>query len=512
MAKKIFAIIGIVIGCGLLFIVGSALIMFLAPGTEIFGIRYVAVGQGNYELEKEKGVMAQFSGDVYIEATEAPINVSYAFVQNVRVEYKQNFIGFTKTPRRQAYIEFEIKDNDLHIKTYDIVKFIYSHQNPAGDGFYLNVYLPQSFSGRDVYIKSTSSTVNINGRGSSFHDVIDIDTAGDVVINNSLSANHLNIKTHKAFTLGTNVFANNIKIQAGSNDVKVLANVTGKLEVVAGNGSLHLGSVNELVYKSSSGAIKANDGASVVIGTATIETYSGSVSIDSITGSANSTIKTTLGNISINTAKNLTIDNSRGPVTIVEAETLAVNGGVGIVRVNNVKKSVSVTTRNGYVYLGSEEGGEILNPTVKTSTGKVFVKNAYGIVDIESANNSVELNAVSVTYVKISAGGYVNAYNLAGIINIYTNGTLDTTISQLSGNINVSTGDKCKTATLKFLNNTLNSFNYDLSSSKARIVHVYQGETVIKNSNSVEKRDPYLSGLYEVKVQTSYADIHVYTK
>ena len=65
MARRIFAIIAIILASAALFVVGCSLVLFLAPGVELFGIRYVAVGQGNAYFNKKVG---SFSGDVYIEA------------------------------------------------------------------------------------------------------------------------------------------------------------------------------------------------------------------------------------------------------------------------------------------------------------------------------------------------------------------------------------------------------------------------------------------------------------
>ena len=123
-----------------LFVVGCSLVLFLAPGVELFGIRYVAVGQGNAYFNKKVG---SFSGDVYIDAVEVPVIISYEWgVTSAIVEYKQEFIVFTRTERKDERVEFEIKNNNLHIKTYDLEEFIYSHKDIGGESAYLKVKLP----------------------------------------------------------------------------------------------------------------------------------------------------------------------------------------------------------------------------------------------------------------------------------------------------------------------------------------------------------------------------------
>ena len=123
MKKKIIGAIIVVLGCALLLVFGSVLIMFLAPGTEIFGIRYVASGTSKCENPNKK--LEAFSGDIYIDTKNVPITINFTDSYAYGVDFCQNFIGFTKSKEKVADVSIEYKENDLYITAKEIEEFVY---------------------------------------------------------------------------------------------------------------------------------------------------------------------------------------------------------------------------------------------------------------------------------------------------------------------------------------------------------------------------------------------------
>jgi len=511
MSKKIFAYIGIAIGCVLLFLVGSALIMFLAPGVEIFGIRYVAVGEGKYELPKDKQVMPSFTGDIYIETVEVPTSVSFAYISNVKVEYKQEFIGFTRTKRRDSYIEYEVKDNNLHVITYDLETFVYSQKGALLDMSYLKLYLPQTLSNRNIFVKSKNSNIQINANGSSVNKSYNFETNGLISVTGELIANSVAFTTRQAFTLDNNIKSSNITIKGSSNDIKINQTGVENLNVELGAGNLYISNVKNLIFKSKTGSIKTKNSQDIIVEKIDAETYSGTIHIDKITGMETSTIKNTSGRIKLGTCNNISIESPRGSINIDSLKVGDISAGLGVVKISEVINSIELTGKSGYVYLGQDEK-IINNPKVQITTGKIFVKNAMGSVDLKSSSNDVDLDAKSTSTVDIISGGSVFAKNIAGNINIDANGEVNISLEKLSGNVNINTKDKCKKVSVNMDSISRYNFNYDLSSSKSRNVYIYEGEELFNEPSSSAKSDPMIPSYYLVKVTTTYGEIYLYTK
>lgn len=509
MTKKILTVILIVLGCALLFVVGSALFLFLVPGAELFGIRYVTVGQGKYELAEQK--METFEKDIYIETTEVPVYISYGLITNVMIEFKQDFVGFTKSDYKTPSIEYKVEDENLKINTKELIKFFYSHERGDGASAYLKVYIPIGFEGKSIYINSNSSSIDFNAASSNLHQTVSIKTSGSVNIENSLNTYNLEIKTDKDLLLDENVKASNIKLETGVRKVDVLTNVSGTLDITAGAGDVSVMQAGNLVFKSTSGSLKAIKEKMNSFGSVNIETKSGKIDIDSITGDSISTIKSVSGDIELGVVKNINIECSRGQIVIDSVNSAKIIGGIGSVTVNDVINTLDINTRNGYVYLGNKDGATINNPKVYTVTGKIDAKNVFGIIDFTSTHNSVSVDCGNVTNVAINSGSYVNAYNLAGEVLINSTGSVDSSVKNLSGNINISTGDSCTSVTLKLLSTSLESFNYHFKSTKSKTVNLYAGDDVVENSKSEIKKAPYLDGAYEVVINTTYADMYIYT-
>lgn len=510
MAKKIFTYIAIVLACVLLFVVGSVVIMFLAPGIELFGIRYVASKQGVYELPESKQLVDSFSGDIYITTDEIPINIKYSLVSNVKIEYRQEFVGFTKSENKTPSLEWVITDNDLHITSHDLVEFVYS-QDFGEEGKYLNLYLPYSFASKSIIIKSKNSPINFDAGGSMGLKDLDFNTNSSINIVGNLNADLVKLSSRHPIKINENINSKYIKIVASTNNVQVLTNINGTLDVETGTASLFMKNANNLIFKSKGGSIKPVEGSEINLVNANIETYSGNINIKSITGIDESSIKTTSGVINIESVNNVVITNSRSPINIEKVNSAVISGGIGNVTVKEVKTSINVETRNGTIYLGTNELS-VSNIKAKSLTGKIIAKNVIGEAELTSLHDSVEILGKSLTKTTIYADEFIKGEKLSGEIDVNSNGNVNLQVDNLSGDINVNSTDGCKSVILDIKNNYLNDINYNFKSTKARTVNIYSGETIINEGKSELKREPSIVGLYSVIINTTYANMYIYTK
>ena len=97
MKKIVITLLVLLIGMPLLFFFGSAVILFLAPGTEIFGVRYVSAA---LKITVKNGVqtLESFSGDeIFIETHGVPITIQFSDYYTTSVNFTQNFVGYTKS-------------------------------------------------------------------------------------------------------------------------------------------------------------------------------------------------------------------------------------------------------------------------------------------------------------------------------------------------------------------------------------------------------------------------------
>lgn len=509
MGRKFWIGVGIVFASALLFVVGCSLIMFLAPGVEIFGIRYVAPNQGIYEFNE---AVESFSGGVYIDVDEVPVTISYQYSTVARIHYKQDFVGFTTTKARTAYLEYRIEDNDLHIKAYDLKKFIYARQDYDGSSNYLNITLPNSFAGKNLYVKASSSNVTLNG-SSPNHNIVDIETGGFVNFKNNISANELKITTSKMLSIDSNVVCSNIKIVGRNSDIKFLNERTGSINVETSGGNLVFKSIENLTFKSSSGSLRALDETGTTITSANIETYSGNLIVNKLLGIGEHTIKSSVGNLTVGEAKGtLNVTVPRGSIKIDSVEVATIDGGIGVVNIKEVKTSAIIETRNGYVYVGEKNTTQVKNITVTSQTGKIFVYGVSGVVNAQSTNNTVEIEGNGLTNATINSGSSVKASGLAGNVEINANGDVEATMSgSINGNVNITTGDRGRSVVFRMESTELSEVNYHFKSTKSSAVAIYSGNTLVEDNRS-DVQSPDSSHAFSIVIETTYARQYIYAE
>lgn len=509
MKNKLLGLFIAILCCGLLFVCGSVLVLFLAPGTEIFGIRYVASGTSKCEINKPIGEYK----DIYIDTKNVPISIDFNNGYASSVEFCQNFIGFTRTKDKVANLSMTTENGDLHITANEIEEFVYSQK--ADEFFRFKLALPSSFFNgtRSLYIKSKTSSVSISGNATIKN--LTVDTAGgfSVLETSTLQVNDkLTVKSSKLLDLGTNVSFFSCDLTSTGNNINIGKAIAGDIKATTKGGDLKFVSCRNLEFSSKSGAVKAyGEGTNTVRGTVNIST-GGSVTLGEVNTSISSLasgeevptiISTKGGAISVAKLYQGKISSTRGRISIDVANTLEITSGTGNVSVKNISSKIVVNGKNGKVTLG--EGGVIMNPEVKTSTGVIEVYNTAGTVNLYSKSNDVTFTNDSSKNITLYSGKKIVAKKLKGTVEAYSRNDGKYVFDEISGNVTITSGTRADHIKIDATCAKIGTVDYDLKSTKSTKAQVKVGETVIVESSSI--KSTMTEGHYLIKVETSYGEI-----
>jgi len=506
MGKKIIGGLIVVIGAALLFVFGSALILFLAPGVEIFGIRYVSAGASECNIKEP---ISSFSGDIYIDTHGVPVTLNITDYYNSSVEFSQNFIGFTRSNYDKAGLDISVdSEGDLHIKTKEIVKWVYAHEN--GDNFKLVITLPvtlftDSENLKSFYLKGNSSSLTINGNA--VFTNFSMESTEGLTINNSLETVDFKYHTSKLITIDDKIGATNLDLKSTGSSINITKPISGDVTASTKSGDVKFVSCDNLTVSTSSGNIRTyGEGLTLVNGSINIETKSGDVQLGSVSVSdsdAKCIINSISGDVSISNMVDGDITTDRGKVNIGIARAIVINANVGNVAVNSVGNAINVNGRNGKVTLG--QGGTISNPTVYTTTGAIEVINAYGEVNLESTSNSIKYVNIGGNKISLKAGRELTATGLKGEVYAKANGDISLKFIQISGNVTIESGSKCDKIDVEANSTSYINVDYKLTSTKGEKAKVYVGEDLIDENTTLDSGSH--EGNYLVFIKTSYAKI-----
>lgn len=503
-SKRIGITIIILIAFVCLFFTSCAVIMFLAPGTEIFGVRYVSALVGNYEKDVS---LETFHGDLYIDTEGVPITIDFTNYYTYSVSFHQNFTGFTTSHMSQANLELDYKENgDLKIKTSEFVKFIYAKEDY--DAYHFDLKIPAYYfrdGNRSIYINSNNSSVKIIG--SPVLDTFGLKTNGKLNIEGLLTTEALlKLDLGSSITIDETYSCEFLDISTTSNNtVNISNNVSGDINIKAVGGDVKLQDCRNLNVQTSSGAVRCTG---VVSGNVNIETSSGDVELGKVNqgeGEKVTSIKTKSGFITVDELKNGQIETYSGKITINNSDNLNIKTTIGQTFVKNNTNNIEIEGKNGYVTLG--EDGSLNNVKVNTTTGIIKVYNTSGEVNIESVNNDVTFKNLTSNKITLKAGKKVKAEKLMGDVTIKSNGDTYLQFEQISANVSVDAGSKANQVDIYATSAPAGSVSYVLRSTKGEKVQVYAGEELIAEKSIISNIE---SGQYQINATSVYAKIRLY--
>lgn len=516
--KRFWGLVIAILGAGLLFVAGSVLIMFLAPGTEIFGIRYVASGISKCDIAEP---LQNFTGNLYIDTKNVPIEIDFTDSTSFGIEFRQNFIGFTKSKQKKANLDITYSENgDLHLTANEIEEFIFSQKTDTFYKFKLTVpSLYFQSPARSIYIKSKTSSVNIKGNAYIKDFTVETDGALNVADGNKITvAGVYKNYTSKLIEINDKLECYSCDLKSTGNNINISNPMEGDIFATTKGGDLKFVSCRNLKFNSTSGSVKTyGKGMNTVSNNVEISTNGGSVELgevntvltdDSNIYNANeilTTVKTEGGSIKIRKMHTGTVSSTRGRMYIDEINSAVINSKTGNVSVKNIKNSITVNGRNGKVVLG--EGGECANPVVQTTTGTIIVYSASGKVDIVSKNSSVTFENKSSEEIKLSSGKVLKAVNLKGKVDIYSKNDISVQFAEISENVTIQTGSKADKVEIDATCVKISDVDYHIKSSKGSKCRVYSGETLVGENSSLSSERK--TGHFLIKAESSYAEITI---
>lgn len=511
MKRKIIATILIVIPLAvLLFFAASALVLFLAPGTELFGIRYVASGISRFD-SREEGVgsfnIEEYMGDkIIVKTKNVPITINFSEYFTTEAYFHQDFVGFTRSKLKKAGLLISHdEDNNLVIEAQEIEKWLYAHE--ANDAFKFELTLPMSFSKKQLIVNSSNSSVGVNGAPSFGYEHFEVKTSGALTLEKTIKADNFVYHTTKNIVIDDKIECINADLKTKSN-IDVKKALIGNLKVETTGGDVKFVACKSLTAVTGSGSIKPyGSGHNVVRGSVGITTRGGNVDLGNVAledEKATVNIKTVSGSITISSTTVATLSSERGKISVGSAKELTINNHIGGVDVGSVTEKITVDARNGRVDLGTN--GVVNNPTVKAVTGQVNVKGS-GNIDLHSTSNSVSLTNVGGTQIRLHAGKGLNATDLEGEVNIYADGDCNISFKNISGNVNISTGNKSDKVNIDATCVNYQRVNYFLKSSKGTKANLYALDELLESNTTIEN---IVNEIYfKINVSTTYAQINL---
>ena len=417
MAKRFFTTLLIVLAVIIFLVAAFFLVLFLAPGFSVFGLRYIAADaravaldkvsvaeylvKNNPEYASTDQIRNTMKG-IKIESTEIPVNIILSQGWDFEVEYYDNYNGFTTSNIAYPSIEIDYVQNVIEIKTSEFEKIL---GEMTASKRYLNLYVPLKDVGSslpliiDFEINSKRSNISFNKENGNEDDrtatfgTFTIVTDGNLNTDSPITCTDFVYKTSKKITIsstGNVISAQNYELESTRSSVNIEAPVAGDLKVTTAYGSIDFVSVGGSLYATTEHGNITGSGDDTVGGLAFITTKTGNVTLKKIAGpNGNSKIETHSGNIFIDSLENVEATTTRGEVNIKTVKSAKIVTNMGKVVVEEVGTGIDVNTKRGNVYVGGE-GMKVNNPKIFSRLGKVYLYSASGETNLETISGNIE--------------------------------------------------------------------------------------------------------------------------
>ncbi len=532
MSKRLAIISFIVLGSIIFAIAGFCLVLFLAPGLTVCGVKFIKRDMHKVWTQKYavldtydfKGA-SEFGGNLVIETSEVPINIIYSQDFEYYFEYYDNFDGFTTSDFENPSISVTKDEatNSCVIKVNEYKKFVYESSSSKR---YLNVYIP-IIDVSDGYYKTTDLTITTDSAPITFmrekegarvvgHDNLTINTkSGRVNYDINIHADYFNYKTNNSIKMYGDqykeIFSTNYDLESKNGKITIYNGVVGDVVAKTKNGDIALKSCKNLIVETNYGDVKSSEkGMSVEVrGIVNIQTKSGKVTLGKVLGNGNNKITTGGGKVSIETIKDGEITTKRGSITVDSVNKMTIKSNVGKVTIEEVLSSVNIETKRGNIVLGSS-GMMVKNPTVFSRLGKVDIRSASGVVRVETVSSDVKFTNTDSADVNIVCGRKLTAKNLTGYVSISSKGNVDLAFSNITNKVTVELGDKVTKAVITAENDTKEDTKYYFD---GKSVKRYEDNAVLDDGDVVvnEKNDALVTNAY-ISVVGKNAEILAYFK
>lgn len=492
MAKRFATVFFITLAVAVLCVASFVLVLIMAPGMTVFGLKYIQTGthvvSGSFKiteaLEKKGYPLGEFSGSIRVEIEDVPVEVIFTLGHDYEVYYYDNYCGFTLSKIQDPSLECSLDDDGTAVlKVTSFKPFIYENGN---SNRCLKLLIPavsvsELLPGQtDLTIKSNKSSVKFADEQSDnfdpyFHKIT-IETAGSVSSSLNLKTDTFEFTTLNKITLGesveSSINATNYILKSTGGNVEVYRHVEGDLQVTTTNASVKVVSCGNLKVNCGWGDISCAkpDQDIMVYGNAVISTTAGSVKLGSVLGETGmSVINTKTGTVHIKKIYDGEITTTRGHVFVNSARNLKATTSSGSVTIEEATASTNVVSKRGKVVLGGEKA-VIVNPTVQTTFGKVYVTSASGKVSIETTHANVDFINKDSTDIVLKVGGSLTATKLIGAVDIVVdkNATLD--FAEFTENAKIVNNGVGSVMVINVLTKKVSEFAYALEGAEVKLM------------------------------------------
>ncbi len=516
MAKRFATVFFIMIGVVVFLLSAYLMVLFLVPGAQIFGLKYITT---DTHVVKEGGILSTAPKTITINSSEVPVFVEFAENdQRYRYEYYDNYSGVTKSTIQDPSVDVDYVDGDVVFTINSFESYLFQNNN-SNRFFKILIPLsrisvteydgkPQNTYGDDdqygaQYKYKTNLVINSNKSMVFFQtsdkdrtpafDTLSVKTTGKITYGCHVKAMTYKLETNSSIYVTSSykdiVNAKNYDLVANSGKVLVSRVVEGDLTAKTKNGNIEFYSCKNLVATTDLGDVKCSvDGReAMVYGTANINTNAGNIKLDRIYDENNeSFVKTGSGSVEINMLNDAKIYTHRGSVKINTLRKANIETNTGNIKVETAGSSINVVSKRGKVELGAE-GMVLKNPTVKNNLGKVKIVNASGIVKVETISGDVEFVNGSSQNINIVAGGKLNATKLKGRVYVNASESVNLQFDSISNDVTLLLEDSCKSVYIDATNTLRSSINYNLYGSPATIYEStgYSTFSLIKTGTNI---------------------------
>ncbi|MEG1581785.1 MAG: DUF4097 family beta strand repeat-containing protein [Clostridia bacterium] len=424
--KIIGTILVIVLSVALLFF-GTVLFMFISPGTEVFGIRYVSGTSSNGFLDENKSfenISSTFS--VNIKSKSIPVKIKYENTGYVYVRFYQKFIGFTNTKAKTPSVKIDSTSNSISVETNELEKYLI-----ANDDSYLLISIPSGYKNTSFTINSNTSNVSFEGATiTPIVNLLSIKTTGEFSVNTKgLNINDFSfIGKYKTINLGDKINVKGfVDFESQSGDLVLFNGTDGNVTFKSVSGSLKIKKCQNLTMTTSTGKLASADTASnlVINGKLKFNSTLGSVDVLKILGEGISEINTEIGNVNVDFAGDLKITGKRGAIKIKSCNVIDLIGEIGNVTIDNVISSAKIETTSGDVKLGSATG-KVSNANVKTGLGDIVLTNISGTANAVASKGNISVSgSETMANIVASTNGTFNGVDIIGDVDLSVKGAVN---------------------------------------------------------------------------------------
>ena len=530
MSKRLAVVFFVVIGSIIFLAASFCLMLFLAPGFAVFGVKYIRPDvhlqqTGKIAINETKAFAGDdFKGNIIVNAREIPINIIYSEDHEYFIEYYDNYAGFTNSKFDDPTVFIE-KDDDGNcvITVQEFKKFVYESSSSKR---YLNVYVPLQFVGEnykyalDLTVNTSTSTITFSKEVEHdaripAHDKLEINTTSGKLkfANTNVRATSYKCVTNNSIKLlgdeNKEIWATQYDLESKLGRIVIKGNVANNIKAKTKNGNIEIISCKNLVAETSFGDVVSadKDKPIEIRGIVNIQTKAGSVVLGKVNGNGENKISTGGGNVSIDTIKTATITTKRGSVRIRSVSDVKINTNVGKVSIEEVLTAANITTKRGNVELGGN-GMTVNNPTVSTNIGKINLKSASGKVVLKTSASDINFTNTDSEDIDISCGKELVADKLTGTVTIHSEGAAKLTFTKVTKRTTITLGDKCKEVAVYAEDNTALDTNYYFA---GKYVVRYEDKAEVGRGTLITPDKTIHTDAY-ISIEGKNANIKVYFK